>query len=65
MDVKTVTDFLIYLGAVSSAALTIGALMRYVVVHPLKTFVSNEVAPLMSKLEVIEKKVNDHITNHP
>lgn len=65
MDVKTVTDFLIYLGAISAALVAIGTLMRYVAVRPLKAFVKNEVSPLLCKLEDIEKMFNDHIRGHP
>lgn len=61
MGVKDVSDFLIYLGAVCTALLAIGALLRFVVVKPLLNKLKEELSPMHEKTQTI---VNEVTPNH-
>ncbi len=71
MTVNQVSDFVIGLGAVAGALMVIGALLWRVVVKPLRKSLTEELQPVVSRLEKVEQsqkalntRMNDHIMTH-
>jgi hypothetical protein len=71
MTVNQVSDFVVGLGAVAAALIAIGALLWRVVVKPLRKSLTEELQPVVSRLETVEHaqaalntRMNDHILTH-
>lgn len=71
MTVKDLSDFVVGIGAVAGALMLIGALLWRVVVKPLRKSLSEELQPVVSRLEKVEQsqsalntRMNDHIMTH-
>ncbi|MEV0151580.1 MULTISPECIES: hypothetical protein [unclassified Nonomuraea] len=43
IDIKSVGDVVLYLGAIATALIAVGALLRYVVLRPLKRWITEQV----------------------
>lgn len=66
IDIRLIGDGIIYIGAVVAALTALGIFLRIVVVRPLMNKLRQElISPVMSKLEDIDKRVTDHLDNHP
>lgn len=68
MTVKDVGDLIIWVAAVIVA---LGAILRYVVVKPLRHSLTDELSPVVSRLEKVEQgqagldqRMSDHIMTH-
>lgn len=71
MTVNEVSDLIVGLGAVAGALMLIGALLWRVVVKPLRKSLSEELQPVVSRLEKVEigqrsldTRMSDHIATH-
>ena len=71
MTVKDLSDLVIGLGAVAAALIAIGALLWRVVVKPLRKSLTEELQPVVSRVERVEQsqaalntRMNDHIMTH-
>lgn len=64
MTVRELGDFIIWAGAVVGALLAIGAVLRVVVVAPLKRHVGEEVRELSAKVGVLNQRFSDHLMTH-
>lgn len=66
IDIRLIGDGIIYIGAVVAALTALGIFLRIVVVRPLMNKLRLEmISPLMNKLEDIDKRLSDHLNNHP
>lgn len=61
-------DAVIYMGAIAIALSAIGVLLRWVVVRPLKTWITEEIreplAGLRTQIAVLTKRFDDHLVNY-
>jgi len=61
-------DAIIYMGAIAAALAAIGILLRWVVVRPLKTWISEEIreplSGLRTQIAVLTKRFDDHLVNY-
>jgi F0F1-type ATP synthase membrane subunit b/b' len=71
MTINQVSDFVVGLGAVAAALIAIGALLWRVVVKPLRKSLTEELQPVVSRVEKVENaqkaldtRMNDHIMTH-
>ncbi len=71
MTVKDLSDLVIGLGAVAGALMVIGALLWRVVVKPLRKSLTEELQPVVSRVEKVEQsqkalntRMDDHIMTH-
>lgn len=71
MTVKDLSDLVVGFGAVAGALMLIGALLWRVVVKPLRKSLTEELQPVVSRVEKVEQsqkalntRMNDHIMTH-
>jgi F0F1-type ATP synthase membrane subunit b/b' len=71
VTVKDLSDLVIGLGAVAGALMVIGALLWRVVVKPLRKSLTEELQPVVSRVEKVEQsqkalntRMDDHIMTH-
>lgn len=61
-------DAVIYMGALAAAMAAIGILLRWVVVRPLKSWISEEIreplSGLRTQIAVLTKRFDDHLVNY-
>lgn len=50
VDIKTLGDFVLYLGALATALIALGALLRYVVLRPLKNWIKEQVGDPVAEI---------------
>ena len=66
IDIRLIGDGIIYIGAVVAALTALGIFLRIVVVRPLMKKLREElISPSLNKLEDIDKRLSDHLNNHP
>jgi hypothetical protein len=71
MTIDQVSDFVVGLGVLAGALIAIGTLLWRVVVRPLRKSLTEELQPVVSRLEKVEQsqmalntRMDDHIMTH-
>lgn len=55
MTVRDVGDIILYLGAVATALVAIGALLRWVIVRPLKSWITEQISPVKQSTAAVQE----------
>lgn len=55
ITVREVGDVILYLGAVATALVAIGALLRWAIVRPIKKWITEQISPVRQTAVAVEK----------
>lgn len=55
MTIRDVGDVILYLGAIATALVAIGALLRWAVVRPIKKWITEQISPVRQTTAAVQK----------